>query len=350
MTRPMKILIIFLVFINLAIYGAYIAHKSGIIDTIYLTKSRQKTTTLSNISELHTFTPVPETSSTYKLIFVGDVMLGRTVMTKTLELQDPAYPFLNVSEVLNDADFAFANLENPVVSDCPIHTTGFKFCSPPESLNGLVFSGIDMVSLANNHSRNYGTYGVNETKRLLREEGIKHIDTNEPNFFQIGNLRVSFAAFDFVDKLPSETDYQEIYRTSKESDFTIVSVHWGVEYTANPTTQQKQWSQEMVKNGADLIIGHHPHWVQGGECFDAQNVGTYYEQIDSPDFSNCKNKRVFYSLGNFVFDQMWSEETKKGAAVVLTINEDGEVVNQEIRTTYMSSWAQPEFIFSLDKH
>ena len=87
--------------------------------------------------------------------------------------------------------------------------------------------------------------------------------------------------------------------------------------------KQRDWATFMVEAGADVIAGHHPHWVQEIE---------YIDEVP-----------VYYSLGNFVFDQMWSEETKKGLVVKLTF-EDGEIVNEELLPTYMSFHAQPEFV------
>jgi len=292
-------------------------------------------------------TPYP--LATYKLIFVGDVMLGRTVMTTSIEAGDFSYPFLNVSERLNEADFTFANLENPIISECPIHTTGFKFCALPEMLDGLLLSGIDMVSLANNHSRNYGAQGVNETKKYLLEKGISYVDTNEPNIRKLDNLTVGLVAFDFTVNMPENDDFMEIYRSSQTVDFLIASIHWGVEYTKSPTTNQRKWAMQMVESGADLIIGHHPHWVQTYECLGADDWTSGEIAIDQKStFQIPIHARpcvpVYYSLGNFVFDQMWSEETRKGSTLILTINEKGEIVNQEVSNTYMQNWAQPIWV------
>ena len=101
------------------------------------------------------------------LISTGDIMLGRSVMTKSLKDNDPNYPFLYVSDVLRNADIVFSNLENPIVDNCPYVNSGFKFCADPKMIEGLKYAGVDIVSLANNHILNYGKEGLSQTKKYL---------------------------------------------------------------------------------------------------------------------------------------------------------------------------------------
>jgi poly-gamma-glutamate synthesis protein (capsule biosynthesis protein) len=100
-------------------------------------------------------------------------------------------------------------------------------------------------------------------------------------------------------------------------------VHWGVEYTSTPTQTQTQIAGDLVSTGADVIVGSHPHWVQ-----------TIYK-IDG--------KPIFYSLGNFVFDQPWSEETKKGLIIRLTYK-NGRLIKIDRLPTYMQNLAQPQWV------
>lgn len=86
-------------------------------------------------------------------------MLGRSVMIKSLSMNDPVYPFRKVAEKLNQADIVFVNLESPLVANCPSSNSGFKFCADPKMIEGLKFAGVDVVSLANNHTLNYGRGG-----------------------------------------------------------------------------------------------------------------------------------------------------------------------------------------------
>lgn len=278
------------------------------------------------------------------IILTGDVMLGRTVMTKSLEVFDSAYPFRKVSSVLRSADVVFTNLENPVIAGCPETTVGTRFCSSPEMVDGLVFGGVDIVNLANNHTKDYSDEGLKETVKILSENGIKTTGLGELVKMQVGEVEFGFLGFDFTDREPKEEDYDFIDFAATEVDVLIVGVHWGVEYTQRPTNSQKTWAKTIIFSGADVLVGHGPHWVQE---IDYIEKPVYDEVASSPSVSEDtkydKYAVAYYSLGNFIFDQMWSEETRKGLVVRLTFEGD-EIVKEERLPIYMSSWAQPEFV------
>ena len=88
------------------------------------------------------------------------------VMSRSLSLNDYNYPFLKVADVLKKADLTVGNLENPITENCPIINGGFTFCTKKEMMSGLLLAGIDMVSLANNHTNNYGSVGLTQTKNF----------------------------------------------------------------------------------------------------------------------------------------------------------------------------------------
>ncbi|OGM02495.1 hypothetical protein A2115_00710 [Candidatus Woesebacteria bacterium GWA1_41_8] len=280
----------------------------------------QKTTETAGIPKtLAISTQPPE----LKVILTGDVMLGRTVETKSAEEGDYAYPFRRVGERLRDSDIVFINLENPIIEDCPPHADGFKFCASPKMLEGLVFSGVDIVNLANNHSGNYGQNGIEETQNHLRRKGIAATGLGELVILKREGTRFGFLGLDLTTRNLSDNDIELIRRSNTKVDVLILGVHWGVEYTQTPTDIQRTWAREIIQAGADVIAGHHPHWVQISEIIDG--------------------KPVYYSLGNFVFDQMWSEETKKGL-LIQQIYEDKTLVKEKKSPIYMASWAQPHFI------
>ena len=244
-------------------------------------------------------------------------------MEKGQELGDSTYPFAKVADETNNADIVFLNLENPIIENCPINTDGYKFCSSKEMAEGLVVSGIDIVTLANNHSSNYGQEGLAETVELLVSKNILATGLGKLETIRVKDTTFGFLGFDLLTNVLKTQDLELIRESSGKVDVLIIGIHWGVEYTDKPIGKQRDWASFMVEKGADVIVGHHPHWVQEIEYID-----------DVP---------VYYSLGNFVFDQMWSEETKKGLVVKLTY-EDGEIVNEELLPTYMSFHAQPEFV------
>jgi poly-gamma-glutamate synthesis protein (capsule biosynthesis protein) len=190
-------------------------------------------------------------------------------------------------------------------------------------VEGLTFAGINIVNIANNHTRNFGSQGFTETKNYLDQAGIKWVDGSSLAIIEKGGVKFGFLGFDYVFGKPSDTDLEQIRNADSKVDVLIVGVHWGQEYTSIPTNDQRLIAKDLVAAGAGVVAGHHPHWVQANE--------------------NIEGKPVYYSLGNFVFDQMWSEETKKGLAIELFFK-DGNIVKEDRLPVYMSAWAQPEWL------
>lgn len=260
------------------------------------------------------------------LIIGGDVMLGRTVMGKSVDEGDYLYPFRGIAATLSSADLTFVNLENPILENCERDLSGVSmvFCAKPEMLDGLVYGGVDVVTLANNHTLNYGKDGFLKTKLEL---GQKEIDyTGEDNLVirEVNNTKFGFLGFDKsqqVNPVLSEEEMALIIDSNNKVDILVIGMHWGVEYQDKALPGVRALARELVRLGADVVAGHHPHWVQ--------------------DWETIEGKPVFYSLGNLVFDQMWSEKTKTGLLVKLTY-EGGELVYEEFIKTYMSDWARPE--------
>lgn len=262
----------------------------------------------------------PETT---EIILTGDVMLGRTVMTRSLDSEDPAYPMRLVGEKLREADLVFVNLENPIIENCPRHTGGYVFCADPKMIEALTFSGIDVVSLANNHTLNYGQVGFEKTKEYLSQASIDFVgDEKNLAVKEINGVTYGFMGFDFLTNAPTEADFLKVSEVSQKVDVLILGVHWGSEYKPEPNEIQKAWAKSLVASGADVISGHHPHWVQ--------------------TFEWIGQAPVYYSLGNFVFDQMWSSETRSGVAVRLTY-EGSKLIKDETFKVFMDNWAQPQW-------
>lgn len=269
-------------------------------------------------------TQTPEKDNRIEIILTGDVMLGRTVMTKSLDDEkDPTYPFEKVAETLTAADLVFINLENPLVANCRRIYTGFELCALPEMAEGLVHAGVDVVTLANNHTRVYGREGIDETVDTLSKKGILATGLGELVTKEIKGVKFGFLGFDFSYQPPTEADYDLVRDSKPKADVLIVGVHWSGEYYENPTHLQRRDAKRLVEAGADIVAGHGPHWVIKKEYIDG--------------------KPVYYSLGNFVFDQMQWEKTREGLAARL-IYEGKKLIGEEELPIYMSFWAQPEFV------
>lgn len=251
---------------------------------------------------------IPNQSSTTTIIATGDVMLGRSVNHQIQRRQDPNWPFQEVAGFLSSADITLINLENPLLDPCPITDTGLVFCAPTNSVSGLVSAGIDVVNTANNHALDYSQEGYLSTLRTLQDAGLKPSDENNLAIITRDQTKFGFLGFNRIKQFASQSllSDEEITTRIKQADpqvdVLLISFHWGNEYQVKPSSAQVQLGHQAINSGADIIIGHHPHVTQPVEEY--------------------QGKPIFYSLGNFIFDQMWSTATTKGEIAVLTFQGD----------------------------
>jgi poly-gamma-glutamate synthesis protein (capsule biosynthesis protein) len=245
------------------------------------------------------------------VLFVGDIMLDRSV-EYLMKQNSIYYPFQKISQFLRGIDIVFANLEGPVVKNPPeFSDDSLKFAFSPEIIEGVSWSNFNLFSLANNHTLDMGKEGLKETKDWLKKYQINFVGSpltsssdNPDSFFSRDNI--TFLAFNRI--FPFTVKEKEIIKTIKmvkslkPDNFLIVSLHWGEEYKSINSPAQQSLAHKIIEAGADLIIGHHPHVVQ--------NIEKY------------QGKLIFYSLGNFIFDQYFSKETQQGLAVGLEIYPD----------------------------
>lgn len=262
--------------------------------------------------------------ATITLMAVGDVMLGRSVNAKMRSLNDFTYPFAKTVDCLRSADLTFINLESPFYDPCPTTNEGIKFCADPRAVEGLTFAGVDVVNLANNHLRNYGQAGVEITQNFLQENKITFI-SHEDNFLikEVKGIRFGFLGFDLTSGYQGEEIIEAIKEKRPQVDLLIISFHWGAEYATAPTTKQVALAHRVIDAGADLILGHHPHVIQKVEDY--------------------RGRKIVYSLGNFIFDQPWSEATKKGLVGIFTFREK-RLVKSEFKEVSIQDFCQPEFV------
>jgi len=267
-------------------------------------------------------TPLEKEEATAKqttLIFGGDVMLARTVEQKMLKYDDWAAPFREISGRFAQADLAMVNLESPFLdggSQTPAGSVSFR--ALPQAVSGLELAGIDVVTLANNHFADQGQVGMLQTLDILTEKRIAYCGAGannqeaqraaylNKNGYKFAYLGYAYPNYNLagtdragINTLDIEQMAEEVNGAKQQADFVIVTMHAGAEYVYIPNQQQTEFAQAAVENGADLVIGHHPHVVQT------------YQQY--------KNGHIFYSLGNLVFDQEWSEPTTEGLVIEVTL-------------------------------
>ncbi len=236
------------------------------------------------------------------LIAAGDVCLAKGIEQK-MKARGRGYPFAALKSRLRKADIAFCNVE------CCIATVGqpvpkqYNFRAHPRAALAVAEAGFDVVSLANNHSLDYGKAALAETVEHLRRHGVLPVgggktlaEARALRIVKRRGLRVGFLAYLglFPSILPlrsgepglamAELSFirHDVRAARKRVDVLIVSMHAGKEYTFRSTARQKQIARTAIDCGADMVIGHHPHVVQEMEIY--------------------RGRPIFYSLGNFVFD------------------------------------------------
>ncbi len=251
-------------------------------------------------------------------------MLSRNVATTIDESGNPNLAFENVKEILSKADITFGNLECPLDPSERPGGQGLVFRCPARYVSSLVEAGFDVLSTANNHSFDQSADNINFTIEYLKSQNILPVGTFssvsppregelegvvERNGIKFGFLAYSYTAFNDGGKSThSQIATMDILKMQQDvrglkghnADVVIVNMHAGTEYTRHPNQNQIDFARAAIDAGADVVIGHHPHWIQ--------------------DIETYKDKPIFYSLGNFVFDQMWSQDTREGLMVKLNFS------------------------------
>ena len=264
------------------------------------------------------------------IIATGDVMPGRGVDSIIRSRGDNfLYPIAATRALTADADVAVINLEAPLVEGCP-HTPGetFTFCGRPQTTAMLLAAGVDVVTIENNHISNYGPQGVVETVAHLEAAGLAWADRDTPALLDVRGLTFGFLAFNAVgETIDREAMTERIRALRPQVDVLAVAYHWGAEYVSVPQTAPGVANDDPVEiahlavdAGADLVIGNHPHWVQAVELYNG--------------------KFIAYSHGNFIFDQMWSYETRVGV-IGRYIFYDETLVGVEFTPVLIENFAQP---------
>jgi poly-gamma-glutamate synthesis protein (capsule biosynthesis protein) len=283
--------------------------------------------TLEQISRTdHTWTATLSAERTFTLLATGDILLARTINSRNVARKDFTFPFIPTRDLLSSADATFINLETPLLPGCPISTSGTVFCGDPQNVKGLLFAGIDVASIANNHSYDYLEPGFASTRKILTDNNIGAVSPGHPYQTKIKNVRVSYHAFNDIwsrskdySKVDEKNMSAELRAARETSDLVIVMFHWGNEYTKKVTDRQKSLAHLAIDSGADLVIGNHPHWPQGSEIY--------------------QGKLISYSQGNFIFDQYWSPETMAGQLAKYTFY-DTKLVDAEYIPVLMQTNGQ----------
>jgi len=340
-SRPLVIGVIALWVVVAALAGYYIWHAtagtSASADTSASPDTVAVLSTTTTAKPIATTTTIPATTTTAAptttttteppplTVAAGGDVLGDRGVGDYIDKHGGESVFEFVKPYLAPADVAFVNLEGPISDKgSPAAGKKFTFESRTALTTGLVWAGVDVVSLANNHSVDYGSKALLDCIARLDEAGVAHpgagadstaaaapalLDTPAGTVAVLAASEITqyFAATarqpgTNVTSSPNSRLVADVAAAAKEADFVIVSLHWGTEYDATADGDQQNLAHKLVDAGADLILGHHPHVIQGLEIY--------------------KDRLIVYSLGDFVFDH-YSRATGEAFVLQVTLSPDG---------------------------
>jgi len=319
--------------------------------------------------------PAFDPSATWTLFAGGDILLDRGVYeTLRVKGRGPNFPFAGgtaeitsrcrncsplgwdlprtrrtgnagaVREVISGADIAMANFENPAPNRFTWHKSKTVFTADPTLIDGLVKAGIDYVGIANNHIGDAGNNGILQTIANLKKRGLKYSGAGKdlaaaqrPAILDANGTKVAILAYDAIapgyhaakgepgsSKLTIKAVQAGVKAARKAgAKVVIVFPHWGTEYRYSPFQNQQRLARQIIDAGADMIIGNHAHYAAAVEVY--------------------KGKPIWYALGNFVFDQTWSEPTMEGISLELTF-QGAELQQIRMRPHIILDKAQPNFM------
>lgn len=283
--------------------------------------------------------PAPDVAPpTAKLLFFGDIMLDRNVKALMEKNGGVGYVFerWQLPPSWQNVDMAMANMEGAVTENGEHYppAMGIDFAFDEADVAQLRYYGFDTFTIANNHLLDQGRAGVTETREQLQRLGYRvtgcpdgQVAACSVATTTVRDMTIGLAGYSMVYGLLDEAAMAEQVRAlASSTDVVIANVHWGVEYTNQHNKTQERVAHALVDAGADLVIGHHPHVVQ--------------------DMERYQGVPIFYSLGNFIFDQYFSAETQEGFGVgVMLVRNGGNVVIDRIDPLpYRSARSQVELL------
>ena len=209
---------------------------------------------------------------------------GPTFVAKYNEVKDPSYFLAGVQSVFANDDLTIVNFEGTLTNLDTRQDKEFAFRGDPEYVQILTSGSVEAVNLANNHSRDYGMQSLEDTKQYLSEAGVTHFGYEETAIYECKGVKIGLIGIyvlpDGLGRMQQLKDHIQKVK-SEGAVITIVNFHWGIEREYYPNDVQKQLAHAAIDNGADLVIGEHPHVIQGIETYNG--------------------KKIVYSMGNFCF-------------------------------------------------
>lgn len=198
--------------------------------------------------------------------------------------QGADYFFKNVRSILEKDDLSIVNFEGTLTTSTTRAEKKFAFKADPEYVNILTSGSVEAANIANNHSSDYGETSKTDTLKVLKDAGISAFGYEQVQLLDVNGVKVGLTGiYELAEHLGKKQQVKENIAALKEAgaELIIVNFHWGIELEYVPNETQKKLAHLAIDEGADLVIGHHPHVLQGIEKY--------------------KGKSIAYSLGNFCF-------------------------------------------------
>lgn len=229
------------------------------------------------------------------------------------EVQDPGYFLQNVKDIFASDDLTIVNLEGPLTTSEERADKQFSFKGDPSYTEILTSGSVEACNLANNHSKDYGIQGYEDTIANVEAAGIKTFGYERTAIWETNGVKVGLAGvYELAEGMDCQDDMTAAIQSLKDAgaDLVIVSFHWGVEKENYPDETQQTLAHAAIDQGADLVLGHHPHVLQGIEKY--------------------QGKYIVYSLGNFCFGGNKNPSDKDTMIFQQTFTlENGEVVEDD---------------------
>lgn len=229
------------------------------------------------------------------------------------EVQDPGYFLQNVKDIFASDDLTIVNLEGPLTTSEERADKQFSFKGDPSYTEILTNGSVEACNLANNHSKDYGIQGYEDTIANVEAAGIKTFGYERTAIWETNGVKVGLAGvYELAEGMDCQDDMTAAIQSLKDAgaDLVIVSFHWGVEKENYPDETQQTLAHAAIDQGADLVLGHHPHVLQGIEKY--------------------QGKYIVYSLGNFCFGGNKNPSDKDTMIFQQTFTlENGEVVEDD---------------------
>ena len=259
-----------------------------------------------------------EVSDNVTILFGGDAMFDRYIR-QVSERFGYDHVLNGVGDLMRSTDCVMLNAEGPITKNTSISQyseigspANYVFTFDPIVMSVMKDYNVCVVNIGNNHINNFGREGVDETKKNLEDHQLSYIgDTNtedEKRYIikNINGINFAFVNYNAFVGNAIENTLSDVRAVKNISDFVVLYTHWGEEYKTTSRLYDRDLAHTFIDAGADLVIGSHPHVVQESEFYNG--------------------KKIYYSLGNFVFDQYFSQETKEGLVVSATFDKKNDEI------------------------